>query len=1113
MKMNGRFLSTLFFLVFALTANAQIQQSKQPIQKQAGKTFTSIQKAFNDYWAPYNVHNGYYTENGVRKKAAGWKQFKRWEYYWSMRVDPRTGTFPTKGASDFYLPRKKTTGSLNATGNWSSLGPSSSSGGYAGLGRFNCVAFRPGDNNTYYVGSPSGGLWKTTDNGTNWTVLTDDNAVLGVSDAVVIAGGTPASDIVYIATGDRDGGSMWALGGGQSNDNNSIGVLKSTDGGSTWATTGLTFTASQKITINILLMDPNDNTILYAATSNGIYKTTDAGVNWANISNPGNVIDLKFKPGTSSTLYASTKNYVGTPNIYRSTNSGATWSAVTGFSNSEYRIGLAVTAANSAFVYAIVCRQNGGLKGIYRSSNSGTSFTQVYDGTVANHNLLGWYTDGSGGTSGQGGYDLAIDVSPTNGDELYIGGVITHKSTDGGSSWTAVNCWTSNVSYNKNGAPEVHADQHMLRFRSSDNALFETNDGGIYYTTDGGNSWVEKTNGIEPSQMYRLSVATTSATEVLTGLQDNGSKLYSGGAWSDAQGGDGMECLIDYTTTNTQYATYPNGNLKRTTNHWSNSTSITQDNNGNPINGLNETGYWVTPYVIDPVNHLSLYIGLNNVWKSTDQGSSWTKISTMNSNDRIRSLAVAPSNTQVIYAADPSSIWHTTDGGTSWSDITGTLPTGASSITYISIKDDDPNTAWVSMGQYNPDGVFQTTDGGANWSNISAGLPSIPVMCVIQNTQNNALLELYAATDVGVYVKVGAANWALFSDGLPNVVVNELEIYYNTGTPALSRIRAASSGRGLWESELYSPANQPPIADFSADNTFPESGETVSFTDLSTNVPTSWSWVFTPSSVSFTGGTTATSQNPQVQFNANTEYTVKLTSTNAHGSDVENKVDYISASTLQTYCAASGGGDEYISGVQIGSINNSGTAADGYSDYTSMATGITINQSNDITLTYGVGYSDDDLGIWIDWNQDGDFDDAGENAVCTVGLTNLTETYSFTVPTDALLGSTTMRIRLKYYDADCGSPCGATTYGEVEDYKVHILPGLNNWIGNTTDWFLPTNWSENNVPNNSYNVVIPIAPSGGNFPLVQTGNTANCHDLIIHDGATITVDGTLNVGN
>ncbi len=1115
MKLTFLPLPLLVLFVFLSAVSSQAQQAKRGVKKPTTEeTFFSIQKNFNDYWEPFNVgKDGYYIENGVRKKAQGWKQFKRWEWYWDKRVDPTTGRFPDKRAADFYIKRENISGSLSATGSWTSLGPSSSGGGYSGLGRFNCVAFRPGDNNTYYVGSPSGGLWKTTNNGSDWTVLTDDNDVLGVSDAVVIAGTTPALDVIYIATGDRDGGSMWTLGGDQDNDNNSIGLLKSTDGGSSWATTGLTFTASQKITANALLMDPGNNDILYAATSNGIYKTTNAGVNWTLIYNPGNVVDMKFKPGNSSTIYASTKDYYGTPNIYRTTDGGTNWSAITSFSSSEYRIGIAVTAANSAYVYAIVCRQNGGLKGIYRSTNSGSSFTQVYDGTATNHNLLGWFTDGSGGTNGQGGYDLAIDVSPSNSNDVYIGGVNTHKSTDGGSSWTAVNCWTSYSGYNKNGAPEVHADKHMLKFRSSDNTLFETNDGGIYYTSNGGSSWTDKTNGIEPSQLYRLGVATTSSTEVITGLQDNGSKLYSSGSWSDANDGDGMECLIDYTTTNTQYATYPNGSVSRTTNHWANSTGITQDNNGNPINGLNETGWWVTPYVLDPVSHQTIYIGLNNVWKSTNQGSAWTKISTMSSSDKLRSLVVAASNNQVLYSADLSSIWLTTDGGSNWSDITGTLPTGSSSITYISVKDDDANTVWVSMGQYNSDGVFQSTDGGANWTNISSGLPSIPVMCVIQNKLNTGQTELYAGTDVGVYVKVGTANWALFSDGLPNVVVNELEIYYNTGTPSLSRLRAATSGRGLWESDLYTPPNQPPIADFFADVTNPGLNQTVVFTDASTNLPTSWSWIFTPSTVSYVGGTSSSSQNPQVTFDMEGSYTVELTSANTYGNNTEAKTNYITTSTLQTYCSASGSTSyEYISGVQIETINNTGTSSDGYHDYTSLSTDLTINQTYSITTIIGNTWSSDDLGVWIDWNRDGDFDDANENVVCRVdnGGAGI---YSFTVPTASFLGSTTMRVRLKDYVSDCGSPCGTTSYGEVEDYQIVVQPGQNTWIGNSTNWHDANNWTEGYVPASSYNVIIPLAPTGGNFPIIQFGNTATCNDLNVTNGARITVNGTLNVGD
>ncbi|RLD89953.1 MAG: hypothetical protein DRJ09_05795, partial [Bacteroidetes bacterium] len=201
-------------LLLSFSVSAQQTKAKKFASPQREKNFYDIQKSFNDYWAPYHVKNGYYTENGLQKKAPGWKQFKRWEYYWANRVNPSTGVFPKTTAADIYTNLSKQRGSRSANGNWTGMGPSSSPGGYEGIGRINCVGFRPGDNNTYYAGSPSGGLWKTTDNGSTWTVLTDNNSVLGVSDVVVIAGTSTATDTLYIATGDRDGGSMWSLGGG-----------------------------------------------------------------------------------------------------------------------------------------------------------------------------------------------------------------------------------------------------------------------------------------------------------------------------------------------------------------------------------------------------------------------------------------------------------------------------------------------------------------------------------------------------------------------------------------------------------------------------------------------------------------------------------------------------------------------------------------------------------------------------------------------------------------------------------------------------------------------------------------------------------------------------------
>lgn len=1103
MKLLRLILITLLCLVFITVSIAQTPQRQQIIEITTAENFSSIQKSFYDYWAPFHVGtNGYYVENGIRKKAHGWKQFKRWEWYWEQRVDPTTGSFPQKRAADFYSEQPKTDGSRAATGNWTCMGPTTSPGGYFGLGRLNCVAFRPDDNNTIYTGSPSGGLWKTIDGGTNWTVLTDKNDVLGVSDIIVIAGETPATDIIYIGTGDRDGGSMWNLEGGQYNDNNSIGVLKSVDGGTSWTQTDLKFKTNQFETVNRMITDTSNYNKIYAATSAGLFVTENSGLKW-DLLFETEFIDLKFMPWNSQIMYGSTR----TGSIFRSTDAGISWSNIIDlYASGGRRIEMAVSVDEPTWVYAVIANEENGHFGIYKSINSGASFSKAFDGS----NILGDTCDGST-DGGQGDFDLAIAANPNDANIIFVGGINTWKSINGGSAWSINNMWEGTCD---GAAKEVHADKHFLAFQNGSSILFECNDGGIYKTTDAGSTWTDLSNGLIISQMYRLGVSQISANEIITGLQDNGTKALMAGTWNDVCGGDGMECLIDYTNENIQYMELNDGVLLRTTDHWGDYTCITIDyETGDTINGLTEAGSWVTPYVIDPTNHETLYLGLNNIWKSTDKGDSWTKISTMNSTAKIRSLAIAPSDNQVIYAADPANIWRTSNGGTSWYPVTGTLPTASSTITYISISNDKADTAWVSMGQYNKYGVFQTTDGGTTWTDISIGLPPIPVMCVIQNKLNIAELELYAATDVGIYVKIGGKNWTLFSNNLPNVVVTELEIYYNTTTPALSRIRAATSGRGLWESGLFTPPTTPPVANFTADITSPNIAQTVSFTDMSINAPSSWTWNITPAVFIFVGGTNANSQNPQVQFNAEGKYTVRLTSANAIGNDIETKIKYIDVTTLHSYCPASGGGTQYISSVQLGNIQNTGTGDDHYSHYSSISSDLTINQAYDITITYGLANTDSDLGIWIDWNKDGDFNDENENVVCVVGITYLTETYSFSVPETALLGATTMRIRLKEADEDCGGPCGTTAKGEVEDYKVIVKPGLNTWIGYTADWTAAINWSEGVVPNSSYNVDIPLSPFGGNFPEVPVGQVAYCNKINMNNSVQVSISGTLVVGD
>ncbi|QQS35604.1 MAG: T9SS type A sorting domain-containing protein [Ignavibacteriales bacterium] len=787
-------LNVLFVLSFVISSStfAQSQRPIKPITENTS-SFYEVQSSMNDYWLSKNAVDGFVNVNGSRSKMPGWKLYKRWEYFWEQRVNQSSGEFPSTNSVIEYEKYLQSNNHLNKTmydESWTNLGTNSSTGGYAGIGRINCIAFHPTDVNTFWVGSPSGGIWRTTNGGTSWTILNDNQLVLGVSD-IVIPGDYATSNTIYIATGDRDGGSMWSLSGGQNADNVSIGVLKSTDGGTTWSTTGLSYTKNLGKIIYRLLIHPSNNSILFASTSDGIYKSTNGGTDWVSKS-LNRWIDMEFKPGDPTVIYASSYGYTSTY-INRSTDSGENWS-FSSIATDGRRGEIAVTPADPSVVYLLSANSGGGVYGVYKSTNSGASFTVVNAGSPAG--MLGYYTDGSGGSGGQGSYDWCIAVSPTNANTVFIGGITTWKSTNGGTTFTANTNWTSYSGYNISGVPVTHADKHCLVYQNS-SVLFEGNDGGIYKTTNGGISWIDLSDGLIISQIYRIGVSQTSQTTVLTGLQDNGTKLYNSG-WTDVKGGDGMECIVDPTNSNYMYATYVRGQITRSINGFTN--WVTEVDISANIPGGQPQGAWVTPYVMDKNSSTTLFAGYDRIWKTTNRGDSWTSASqVLSSSDKLRSLAIAPSNSNVLYTADRTNMWKTTNGGsTNWTAVT--IPTTSLYVTYIAVKEDDPNTVWITYGGYS-DGikVYESTNGGTSWTNISTGLPNLPVMCIVHYKAATNRNVLFVGTDVGVYVKDGSNNWASFNNGLPNVVVTELDIYYGGVT---NKLRAGTYGRGLWETNI-----------------------------------------------------------------------------------------------------------------------------------------------------------------------------------------------------------------------------------------------------------------------------------------------------------------------
>ncbi len=729
------------------------------MMKDHSVNFYEVQKAFNEYFA-----------DRFTGKGSGWKQFKRWEYFMEQRVYPsgnRLNHAQVWNEIMKFREKYPQTGNSNRS-NWTSLGPETwtdiTGHWNPGLGRINVIARDPFDPQILYIGSPSGGLWKTTDEGENWEVLTDQMPVLGVS---AIAIHPVNSDIIYIGTGDRD-----------ANDNYSIGVLKSVDGGDTWELTGLDWEITQNRTIAKLLINPSNPDILLAATTNGVFKTVDAGVTWYNVQS-GDIDDMEFKPGDPNTVYAVTQSF------FKSTDGGENFTQISGVPTNN-RVQIAVTEANPEYVYYFSYEN-----GIYRSENSGSSFTQRSTSP----------TEGS-----QGWYDLAMAVSHENAEEVHIGEINTYRSMNGGQSWTQTTDWQWGNPYGY-----THCDIHEIVFYGG--TLYIGSDGLISKSTDNGNNWTDLTQGVNIRQFYRIAGSRTNPYKLLGGSQDNGTSVYTNDHWHEWLGADGMEAAIDHSDENIVYGTSQNGNFYKS------------NNGGNGGNvGITQPGggAWVTPFVMDPVDPQTLYVGTTNVRKTTNGMNSWTTISNLGSGN-IRNMYISESDPDYLYVSKSEAIYRTTDGGTTWDNITNGLPDLF--ITYIAVHPLDPEIVAVSLSGFSDgDKVYISYDAGDTWENFSFNLPNIPANCVIFN--NDEGLGLYVGMDVGIYyIDNSLGEWEPFSDGLPNVIVNELEIHYESG-----KIRAGTYGRGLWESDIH-PVIPPDIiityTVHAGDDDIIEFGETV----------------------------------------------------------------------------------------------------------------------------------------------------------------------------------------------------------------------------------------------------------------------------------------------
>lgn len=895
--------SLLATAVIASISKVSPAQNWVEMMEDPNTNFYDIQAAFNQYWAGKD-----HTEKGK-----GWKQFKRWEWFMEPRVYPTGERFaPDQAYRNYTQWLEDQPADRSPSGNWVSLGPTTVPSNGGGAGRINKIAFDPQNSSIMYCGGPASGLWKSTNGGTSWSLIASSNnwGSMGVTD---IAIHPTNSNTIYVATGDGD-----------ASDTYSIGLLRTTDGGNTW-TNLQNWTVNQQRTISRVLINPSNPQIIMTFGSNGIWRSTNGGTSWTQVST-SSCKDAEFKPGDPNIVYAAGTGF------RRSTDGGATWTTVSLPQTGIGRLAIAVTAANPAYVYLLAANNSdSGFRGIMRSTDSGASFTT----RATTPNILGW--DNGGDSGGQGWYDLCIAASPTNAEEVFTGGVNIWRSTNGGTSWTLNSHW-----YGGYSKPYVHADIHYLTFSpGSGTTIWSGTDGGVFRTTNNGSAWSDLSSGLNIAQIYRLSVAqqAASATTNLSGWQDNGTNRLQGGTWSQRIGGDGMECIISHANTNNMLGSLYYGEISRSTNGGG-SFSAWVNSGGS---GVNQDGGWVTPYVMSATDQNKVFIGKTQVFRTTNAWASttWSQVGNITTGGNITALAVAPSNDNYIYAAKGSALWVSTDGAT----FVNRTPTGGGSITYIAVSNTNPSNAWITFSGFGATKVMMTTNAGQTWTNYSTGLPSIPANCIVYHNGSND--ALYVGMDIGVYYRdASMSSWQAFSNGLPNTIVNELEIQYSS-----LKLRAATYGRGLWESDLYSQPNSPPVASFTASATTVCSGQSITFTDNSTNQPTSWAWTIN-------GGTpnSSTQQNPTATFNTPGTYTVSLVASNSFGSSAASSqtitviagISNNTVSASQTICAGTapalltgstptggGGGYSYlwqrsVNSATTGFVNIGGATAINY---------------------------------------------------------------------------------------------------------------------------------------------------------------------------------------
>jgi photosystem II stability/assembly factor-like uncharacterized protein len=678
-------------------------------------------------------------------------------------------------------------------------------------GRVVDMAFDLWDPATWYVASASGGVWKTTNAGVNWTPIFDDEGSYSIGTVV---------------TDPRTPGRVW-VGTGENNSQRSVGfgdgIYRSDDGGESWRRMGL----ENSEHIGKILIDPDDsNRIVVAAQGplwadggdRGLYRSLDAGESWdriLHVSDQTGISDVVWHPSDTDVLYAASyqrRRHTGIligggpeSTVYKSTDGGDTWVEIDdGLPEVDRgRIGLAISPHRAETVYAVVAAADE-QSGFYRSENAGESWRRVND----------W-------APGDPQYYQELFPSPHREGEVWGVEVNLMRTLDGGDTWEDTDA-------------RIHADQHFVGFDPIDpNHIWVGNDGGLYESFDWGETWRYHDN-LPLMQFYRVGTDDLEPFyRIGGGTQDNGTVLGFGQTrdqggvmnhhWGSIGGGDGFDVEFDPFDISYVYSESQNGAVR-----WAN--LLTDEGGGmrpDAPEGVDSRWYWDTPIVASSHVPGRVYVASERVYRSDSRGQEWTVISgdltkqldrdTMTVMGRVwpenavwRNVFTAELSTIVsldesmidpavlIAGTDDGLVQVTSDGGATWQRIDAFpgVPETAY-VTDVEASRHDPDVFYATMnnrkrGDFRPF-VLRSDDGGETWAMINRGISARdPVWSIVEDDEDPDVLFLGA--EFGLYVSTDrGAEWIPFDGGLPTIQVREIDFQENEDDLVLGTF-----GRGMW---------------------------------------------------------------------------------------------------------------------------------------------------------------------------------------------------------------------------------------------------------------------------------------------------------------------------